>query len=159
MLRLTINGQEHIFDGDLDPAMPLLWLLRDNVGLLGTKYGCGAGFCGACTVHLNGSAVRSCSIPAASAVGMRVTTIEGLSGVNGRLHPLQQAWIDHDVPQCGYCQAGQLMSAAALLEANPKPTDADIDLALQGNLCRCGTYQRIRAAVHAAAAARGRHHE
>jgi isoquinoline 1-oxidoreductase alpha subunit len=159
MLRLTINGQEHTFDGDLDPAMPLLWLLRDTAGLLGTKYGCGAGFCGACAVHLNGSVVRSCLIPAVSAAGMRVTTIEGLSGADGTLHPLQQAWIDHDVPQCGYCHSGQLMSAAALLEANPTPTDADIDAALQGNLCRCGTYQRIRTAVHAAAASRAKQHE
>jgi isoquinoline 1-oxidoreductase alpha subunit len=159
MLRLTINGQEHTFDGDLDPAMPLLWLLRDTAGLLGTKYGCGAGFCGACAVHLNGSVVRSCLIPAVSAAGMRVTTIEGLSGADGTLHPLQQAWIDHDVPQCGYCHSGQLMSAAALLESNPTPTDADIDAALKGNLCRCGTYQRIRTAVHAAAASRAKHHE
>lgn len=159
MLRLTINGQEHTFDGDLDPAMPLLWLLRDTAGLLGTKYGCGAGFCGACAVHLNGSVVRSCLIPAVSAAGMRVTTIEGLSGADGTLHPLQQAWIDHDVPQCGYCHSGQLMSAAALLESNPTPTDADIDAALQGNLCRCGTYQRIRTAVHAAAASRAKQHE
>jgi isoquinoline 1-oxidoreductase subunit alpha len=154
MLRLNINGHDRTVEEDVDPEMPLLWLLRDSLGLLGTKYGCGAGFCGACTVHLNGNAVRSCSIPAVSAAGMRVTTIEGLSGIAGNLHPLQQAWIDHDVPQCGYCQAGQLMSAAALLKSNPAPTDADIDMALKGNLCRCGTYQRIRAAVHSAAAKR-----
>ncbi|MDB6083302.1 MAG: (2Fe-2S)-binding protein [Gammaproteobacteria bacterium] len=156
MLRLNINGHDHTVEQDVDPAMPLLWLLRDGIGLLGTKYGCGAGFCGACTVHLNGNAVRSCTVPAVSAAGMRVTTIEGLSGPEGPLHPLQQAWIDHDVPQCGYCQAGQLMSAAALLRSNPAPTDADIDVALKGNLCRCGTYQRIRAAVHSAAAAKRR---
>jgi isoquinoline 1-oxidoreductase subunit alpha len=154
MLRLNINGHDRTVEEDVDPEMPLLWLLRDSLGLLGTKYGCGAGFCGACTVHLNGNAVRSCSIPAVSAAGMRITTIEGLSGIAGNLHPLQQAWIDHDVPQCGYCQAGQLMSAAALLKSNPAPTDADIDVALKGNLCRCGTYQRIRAAVHSAAAKR-----
>jgi isoquinoline 1-oxidoreductase alpha subunit len=154
MLRLNINGHDRTVEEDVDPEMPLLWLLRDGLGLLGTKYGCGAGFCGACTVHLNGNAVRSCSIPAVSAAGMRITTIEGLSGTAGNLHPLQQAWIDHDVPQCGYCQAGQLMSAAALLKSNPAPTDADIDMALKGNLCRCGTYQRIRAAVHTAAAKR-----
>jgi isoquinoline 1-oxidoreductase alpha subunit len=151
MLRLNINGHDRTVEEDVDPEMPLLWLLRDSLGLLGTKYGCGAGFCGACTVHLNGNAVRSCSVTAVSASGMRVTTIEGLSGIAGNLHPLQQAWIDHDVPQCGYCQAGQLMSAAALLKSNPAPTDADIDMALKGNLCRCGTYQRIRAAVHSAA--------
>jgi isoquinoline 1-oxidoreductase alpha subunit len=154
MLRLNINGHDRTVEEDVDPEMPLLWLLRDGLGLLGTKYGCGAGFCGACTVHLNGNAVRSCSIPAVSAAGMRITTIEGLSGTACNLHPLQQAWIDHDVPQCGYCQAGQLMSAAALLKSNPAPTDADIDMALKGNLCRCGTYQRIRAAVHTAAAKR-----
>lgn len=160
MLRLKINGREHTVEGDIDPEMPLLWLLRDGVGLVGTKYGCGAGFCGACTVHLNGAAIRSCSLAAVHAAGMEVTTIEGLAAGDGTLHPLQQAWIDHDVPQCGYCQAGQLMSAAALLKAKPAPTDADIDAALKGNLCRCGAYQRIRAAIQSAAAKRpGKSHE
>src|ERR1700733_1112450 len=152
MATLNINGRDMSVEAAGDT--PLLWAIREQLQMTGTKFGCGAGFCGACTVHLNGSAVRSCSIPAVSAAGMRITTIEGLSGIAGNLHPLQQAWIDHDVPQCGYCQAGQLMSAAALLKSNPAPTDADIDVALKGNLCRCGTYQRIRAAVHSAAAKR-----
>jgi isoquinoline 1-oxidoreductase subunit alpha len=159
MLRLNINGREYTIEENVDPSTPLLWVLRDNLGLLGTKFGCGAGFCGACTVHLNDSPMRSCSVPAASASGLKITTIEGLSGDDGTLHPLQQAWIDHDVPQCGYCQSGQLMSAAALLKSKPKPTDADIDRVMT-NICRCGTYQRIRAAIHSAAAGEvGKHHE
>jgi isoquinoline 1-oxidoreductase alpha subunit len=151
MLRLTVNGAEHVLD-EVDPATPLLWVLRDHLGLVGTKFGCGAALCGACTVHLDGRPVRSCAIAAGEAEALQITTIEGLAAADGTLHPLQQAWIDHDVPQCGYCQAGQIMSAAALLEARPSPTDADIDAAMAGNLCRCGTYQRIRKAIHAAAA-------
>lgn len=144
---LTINGTARSVDAD--PATPLLWVLRDTLGLTGTKFGCGIGACGACTVHLNGAAVRSCSTPLSAAAGARVVTIEGLS-VNGD-HPLQRAWISQDVPQCGYCQAGQIMNAAALLARTPSPTDAQIDAAMRGNLCRCGTYQRIRHAIHQAA--------
>jgi isoquinoline 1-oxidoreductase alpha subunit len=147
---LTVNGRVHEL-ADLDPATPLLWVLRDHLGLVGTKYGCGQGLCGACTVHFNGAAMRSCVLPLAAAAGQKITTIEGLAA-DARLTPLQQAWCDEDVSQCGYCQAGQIMSATALLAKNPRPTDADIDDALAGNLCRCGTYQRIRRAVHAAAA-------
>jgi isoquinoline 1-oxidoreductase subunit alpha len=147
---LTVNGRVHEL-ADLDPATPLLWVLRDHLGLVGTKYGCGQGLCGACTVHFNGAAMRSCVLPLAAAAGQKITTIEGLAA-DARLTPLQQAWCDEDVSQCGYCQAGQIMSATALLAENPRPTDADIDGALAGNLCRCGTYQRIRRAVHAAAA-------
>jgi isoquinoline 1-oxidoreductase alpha subunit len=149
-MRLNINGQDHVVDG-IDEATPLLWVLRDHLNLVGTKYGCGVAQCGACTVHLNGNPVRSCSIPASAVAGQKITTIEGLACANGKLHPLQAAWIEHDVPQCGYCQAGQLMSAAALLKQKPNPTDADIDAAMSGNLCRCGTYPRIRKAIHAAA--------
>lgn len=149
MLRLNVNGTEHA--ADVDDSTPLLWVLRDNLGLLGTKFGCGKSFCGACTVHLNGQPVRSCSIAASQAIGRKITTIEGLAAADGTLHPLQATWIEHDVPQCGYCQAGQIMSAAALLNRNPMPNDADIDTAMQGNLCRCGTYIRIRQAIHAAA--------
>jgi aerobic-type carbon monoxide dehydrogenase small subunit (CoxS/CutS family) len=152
-MRLNINGKEQVLN-DVDESTPLLWVLRDTLGMVGTKYGCGVGQCGACTVHLNGAAVRSCSIPISAAVGQRITTIEGLAGKNGKLHPLQAAWIRHDVPQCGYCQAGQIMSAAALLKQNPKPTDADIDAAMSGNICRCGTYPRIRQAIKTAAATR-----
>lgn len=151
MTTVTVNGQSHQLD-DIDPATPLLWVLRDHLGLVGTKYGCGVAQCGACTVHLNGAAVRSCSVPVSAVAGQSITTIEGLQGKPGQLHPLQQAWIEHDVPQCGYCQAGQLMSAAALLQQNPKPTDAQIDAAMAGNICRCGTYLRLRAAIHTAAA-------
>jgi len=147
MIKLTINGRPQTFDGD--PAMPLLWYLRDDLGLTGTKFGCGAGLCGACTVMRNGEAVRSCSITMKDLAGKRVTTIEGLSP-NGT-HPLQKAWMQANVPQCGYCQAGQIMQAAALLRKKPKPTDQDIDSAMEGNICRCGTYQRIRAAIKAAA--------
>ena len=152
MLRLIINNQERELDG-VDRSTPLLWVLRDHLGLVGTKFGCGGGYCGACTVHLDGKPVRSCSIPISAADGRSINTIENLSAEDGALHALQQAWIDHDVPQCGYCQAGQLMSAAALLARIPSPSDDDIDIAMNGNLCRCGTYQRIRQAIHGAAKA------
>lgn len=145
--KLSVNGET--LEVDVPPQMPLLWVLRDKLKLTGTKFGCGIAQCGACTVHIDGNAVRSCVLPV-SAVSGAVTTIEGLAEGND-LHPLQQAWIEHDVPQCGYCQAGQIMSAAALLASNAKPTDADIDTALAGNYCRCGTYVRIRKAVHTAA--------
>ena len=144
---LTVNGETR--EAEVAPDTPLLWLLRDNLGLTGTKYGCGIAQCGACTVHLDGQPVQSCVTPVTQAEGREVTTIEGLS--TSRDHPLQEAWIAENVPQCGFCQSGQLMSAAALLSRNPKPSDADIDAALSGNLCRCGTYQRIRRAVHRAA--------
>jgi isoquinoline 1-oxidoreductase alpha subunit len=147
MIDVTINGQKHSLDAD--PEMPLLWALRDLLGLTGTKYGCGEALCGACTVHLDGVAVRACVTPLRRAQGREVTTIEGLSP-NGD-HPLQKAWVELGVPQCGYCQAGQIMSAAALLAANPAPSDDDIAHSLAGNLCRCGTYVRIRAAVKRAA--------
>jgi isoquinoline 1-oxidoreductase alpha subunit len=147
MTTLKINGNS--VSVDVDPATPLLWVLRDVIGLTGTKFGCGMALCGACTVHLNGQPVRSCQVPISAVGDQAVTTIEGLS--KDRSHPVQQAWIEHDVPQCGYCQSGQIMSATALLEATPKPTDADIDAAMAGNICRCGTYQRIRAAIHRAA--------
>ena len=150
MFYLNVNGTEHAID--VDDATPLLWVLRDNLGLVGTKFGCGTSFCGACTVHLDGKPVRSCVVTASIAAGKKITTIEGLASEDGTLHPLQEAWIEHDVPQCGYCQAGQIMSAVALLEQNPTPSDADIDSAMQGNLCRCGTYIRIRKAIHSAAA-------
>lgn len=151
-MKLRVNGQNH--EVDADPATPLLWVLRDHLNLVGTKFGCGIAQCGACTVHLNGQPVRSCSVPVSAAVESSITTVEGLAQNDGTLHPLQAAWIELDVPQCGYCQAGQLMSAAALLEKNPTPSDADIDEAMAGNLCRCGTYIRIRAAVHLAAQAK-----
>jgi isoquinoline 1-oxidoreductase subunit alpha len=150
MLTLTANGVERLID-DVEPSTPLLWVLRDNLNLVGAKYGCGIGQCGACTVWIDGEPVRSCSFSAVAAAERAVTTIEGLSRPDGPLHPLQQAWIDLDVPQCGYCQAGQIMSAAALLKKKPSPTDADIDEAMAGNLCRCATYLRIRKAIHAAA--------
>jgi isoquinoline 1-oxidoreductase alpha subunit len=150
---LTVNGRARTVDVPAD--MPLLWVLRDVLDLKGTKFGCGAAQCGACTVHVNGQATRACQTPVSSVAGRRITTIEGLS-TDGN-HPLQRAWQEIDVPQCGYCQAGQLMSAAALLAAKPTPTDADIDTAMAGNICRCGTYVRIRQAIHQAAkAARGR---
>jgi aerobic-type carbon monoxide dehydrogenase small subunit (CoxS/CutS family) len=151
MLKLHINGNEHVVSDVIADDTPLLWVLRDHLSLRGTKFGCGGGFCGACTVHLDGEPTRSCQLRAVDVAGMKITTIEGLAASDGRLHALQQAWLDHDVPQCGYCQAGQLMSAAALLKENPRPTDGDIDTAMSGNLCRCGTYQRIRAAIHSAA--------
>jgi isoquinoline 1-oxidoreductase alpha subunit len=153
-MRLNVNGKD-LEVKDVDDATPLLWVLRDHLGLVGTKYGCGVSQCGACTVHLNGAPVRSCSVPVSAATGQKVTTIEGLAGKDGKLNAVQAAWIEHDVAQCGYCQAGQIMSATALLKSNPKPTDADIDAAMGGNLCRCGTYIRIRKAIHSAAAKAG----
>jgi aerobic-type carbon monoxide dehydrogenase small subunit (CoxS/CutS family) len=152
MTKLTVNGTPH--ELDVEPDMPLLWALRDHLGLTGTKYGCGLGVCGSCTVHLNGSPVRSCQLPVSAAAGGEVTTIEGLSAEGD--HPVQRAWIALDVPQCGYCQSGQIMAAAALLAEKPQPSDADIDQAMSGILCRCGTYQRIRAAIHEAAKSEGR---
>jgi isoquinoline 1-oxidoreductase alpha subunit len=146
-LRLRVNGTEH--DLDIDPEMPLLWAIRDIIGLTGTKYGCGQALCGACVIHVDGEAVRSCVTPARRAIGRSITTIEGLSPDGS--HPLQRAWVDLGVPQCGFCQAGQIMSAAALLAKKPKPTEEEIDQSLAGNLCRCGTYLRIRAAVKKAA--------
>jgi len=146
-MKLLVNGKEHEIDAPAD--MPLLWALRDLVGLTGTKFGCGMAQCGACTVHLEGQPVRSCVMPASAVAGKAITTIEGLS--EDVTHPVQKAWAELDVVQCGYCQSGQIMAAAALIKAKPKPTDADIDAAMSGNLCRCGTYQRIRAAVHRAA--------
>jgi len=148
MARLTINGKAQ--DVDVDPNTPLLWVLREQVGLTGTKYGCGISLCGACTVHIDGVATRSCSVPVSAAVGKQITTIEGLAQ-NGILHRVQRAWIDDDVPQCGYCQSGMIMAVAALLKDKPKPTEADIDAAIT-NICRCGTFQQVRAAIHAAAA-------
>jgi isoquinoline 1-oxidoreductase subunit alpha len=150
-MRLNVNRQVH--DVDAPDDMPLLWVLRDLLGLTGTKYGCGIAQCGACTVHVDGEAQRSCVTSAGSVVGSEITTIEGLSA--GGLTPLQQAWIEEDVVQCGYCQSGQIMSAAALLQRRPHPDDEDVDAAMKGNICRCGTYQRIRAAVHRAAALQG----
>jgi isoquinoline 1-oxidoreductase alpha subunit len=152
MLTLTVNGKEHVLE-DVDGTAPLLWVLRDTLNLVGTKYGCGIGQCGACTVLLDGAPIRSCSFNVGAAAEHAITTVEGLAAADGTLHALQQAWIDIDVAQCGYCQAGQLMSATALLATNKDPSDADIDQAMAGNLCRCGTYLRIREAIHAAAAA------
>jgi isoquinoline 1-oxidoreductase alpha subunit len=149
MARLTINGST--VDIDVEPETPLLWAVRENIGLTGTKYGCGIAQCGACTVHIDGAATRSCGVPVSEAVGKEITTIEGLAQ-NGVLTKVQQAWIDHDVPQCGYCQSGMIMAVAALLKEKPRPTDADIDEAIT-NICRCGTFQQIRAAIHAAAGA------
>jgi isoquinoline 1-oxidoreductase subunit alpha len=147
MASLTINGQTHNFE--VEPDTPLLWVLRDTLGLTGTKFGCGIAQCGACTVHVDGVAMRSCSVPVAAVAGKTITTIEGLA-VNGTLSKVQKAWLDLDVPQCGYCQAGMIMAVTALLKDKPKPTDADIDATLT-NICRCGTYQQVRAAIHAAA--------
>ncbi|MBL7863632.1 MAG: (2Fe-2S)-binding protein [Cyclobacteriaceae bacterium] len=146
-IKLTINKKTYSIDAD--PRMPLLWVIRDLAGLTGTKYGCGIAQCGACTVHLDGIPVRSCSIPVSGVGSKRVTTVEGLSNDNS--HPVQQAWIAEQVPQCGYCQSGQIMSAAALLQRNPHPSDKEIDAAMQGNICRCGTYTRIRKAIKTAA--------
>ncbi len=146
---LTINGKTHHVAGIAEDT-PLLWVLRDNLGLVGTKYGCGKGYCGACTVHLDGHPVRSCLITAVLAAGKPITTIEGLAASEDELHPLQQAWIDLDVPQCGYCQAGQIMTSAALLASNPTPTERDIDRAMAGNICRCGCYVRIKQAIQQA---------
>ncbi len=147
MLALKVNGKVHRVDAD--PQIPLLWVLREDMQLTGTKFGCGIGACGACTVHIDGAPVRSCLVPVGSVAGKAITTIEGLSATGE--HPLRRAWIQENVPQCGYCQSGQIMSAAALLASNPNPTDADIDRAMAGNICRCGTYQRIRRAIHVAA--------
>jgi isoquinoline 1-oxidoreductase alpha subunit len=147
MARLTVNGTTHNID--VDPNTPLLWVLREQVGLTGTKYGCGIAQCGACTVHIDGAPVRSCSVPISAAEGKQITTIEGLAQ-GGTLHKVQKAWIDHDVPQCGYCQSGMIMAVAALLKAKPKPTDADINREIT-NICRCGTFQQVREAIHAAA--------
>jgi aerobic-type carbon monoxide dehydrogenase small subunit (CoxS/CutS family) len=146
-INFTVNGQRQ--NVEVQPQMPLLWVLRDTLGLTGTKFGCGMGLCGACTVHIDGQAIRSCSTQVSSVAGKSVTTIEGLSP-NGT-HVVQQAWLEVDVPQCGYCQSGQIMTAAALLSKTPRPTDSDIDSAMRGNICRCGTYQSIRAAIHRAA--------
>jgi aerobic-type carbon monoxide dehydrogenase small subunit (CoxS/CutS family) len=145
--KLNVNGKS--VEVDVDPDTPLLWVLRDTLGLTGTKFGCGMSLCGACTVHLGGQPVRACQTPIRAVGEQAITTIEGLSP--DRSHPVQQAWIELDVPQCGYCQSGQIMSASALLETKPKPSDADIDAAMSGNICRCGTYQRIRAAIRRAA--------
>jgi isoquinoline 1-oxidoreductase alpha subunit len=149
MIKLTINNETQ--EVDVDPDTPLLWVIREWVGLTGTKYGCGIAQCGACTVHIDGVATRSCSVPVSAVTGSQITTIEGLAQ-NGTPHPVQKAWVDNDVPQCGYCQSGMIMAVAALLKEKPKPTDADIDGAIT-NICRCGTYQQIRAAIHAAASA------
>ena len=149
MARLTVNGQSH--NVDVDPNTPLLWVLREQIGLTGTKYGCGIAQCGACTVHMDGVAMRSCSVPVSAAEGKQITTIEGLAA-GGTLHKVQKAWLEHDVPQCGYCQSGMIMAVAALHKEKPKPTDADIDANIS-NICRCGTYQQVRAAIHAAASA------
>jgi aerobic-type carbon monoxide dehydrogenase small subunit (CoxS/CutS family) len=148
MVNLTVNGKVRAYDGD--PDMPLLWYVRDDLRLTGTRFGCGAGLCGACTVHVNGQAVRSCQTKMSTLEGKTVATIDALA-VNGVMSAVQKAWVTHNVPQCGYCQSGQIMSATALLKATPNPTDADIDRAMAGNICRCGTYQRIRAAIHTAA--------
>ncbi len=148
-IRFTVNGATRQYTGD--GAQPLLWVLRDAWGLPGTKYGCGIGACGACTVHVDGQAARACVVPVGTLAGRAVRTVEGLAASDGRLHPVQQAWMEHDVPQCGYCQAGQMMACAALLQHQPRPSEADIDAAMRGNLCRCGTYARIRRAVHRAA--------
>ncbi len=147
MIALTVNGKSQSVD--VAPDTPLLWVIRDSLGMTGTKFGCGMALCGACTVHLDGAPIRSCVTPVSAAAGKAVTTVEGLSADGS--HPVQQAWVAEQVPQCGYCQSGQIMSAVALLAKTPKPTDADIDSAMSGNICRCGTYQRIRAAIHRAA--------
>jgi isoquinoline 1-oxidoreductase alpha subunit len=147
MAALNVNGKTH--QVDVDPSTPLLWVLRETIGLTGTKYGCGIAECGACTVHMDGMAVRSCSVPLSLAEGKQITTIEGLAQ-NGSLHKVQKAWVEHDVPQCGYCQSGMIMAVAALLKDKPKPTDVDINETIT-NICRCGTFQQVRAAIHAAA--------
>jgi isoquinoline 1-oxidoreductase alpha subunit len=149
MTALSINGKA--YEVDVEPDTPLLWVLRDTIGLTGTKYGCGIAQCGACTVHIDGVAMRSCGLQVGDVAGKQITTIEGLAA-NGTLHKVQQAWLELDVPQCGYCQSGMIMAAVSLLKNKPKPTDADIDAAMT-NICRCGTYQRVRAAIHAAASA------
>lgn len=149
--RFTVNGEEKVVD--MDPTTPLLWVLREQLKLTGTKFGCGIAQCGACTIHLDGAPVRSCSTPLALADGAALTTIEGVADEDGSRHPLQEAWVEFQVPQCGYCQSGQIMSAVALLRDVPNPTDADIDAAMSGNICRCGAYGRIRAAIKSAASA------
>jgi len=149
MIETTVNGKPQRLD--VDPATPILWVLREQLGMTGTKFGCGVAQCGACTAHLDGQPIRSCSTPISEADGRKITTIEGLATPEGKLHPLQQAWIDEQVPQCGYCQSGQLMSAVALLRDSPNPSDAEIDAAMSGNICRCGAYGRIRKAIKAAA--------
>jgi isoquinoline 1-oxidoreductase alpha subunit len=149
MAALNINGKS--YQADVDARTPLLWVLRDTIGLTGTKYGCGIAQCGACTVHVDGVAMRSCSVPVSAVVGKQITTIEGLAN-NGTLHKVQQAWVEHDVPQCGYCQSGMIMAVASLLSQKAKPTDADIDAAIT-NICRCGTYQQVRQAIHSIASA------
>lgn len=149
--RFTVNGEARAVD--MDPTTPLLWVLREQLKLNGTKFGCGIAQCGACTIHLNGAPVRSCSTPLAAAEGAELTTIEGVASEDGGRHPVQDAWVEHQVPQCGYCQSGQIMSAVALLRDNPNPTDADIDAAMSGNICRCGAYRRIRQAIKTAASA------
>lgn len=157
MIQVTINGQARQIGDDVTPDTPLLWVLRDHLGLVGAKYGCGIGACGACTVHVDGRAVRSCTLPLSQLSGKSVTTIEGLAQ-GGTLHPLQVAWMESDVPQCGYCQAGQIMSAAALLKEKPRPTEEEIHAAMTGNMCRCGCYTRIRAAIRAAANSEDKSH-
>lgn len=149
MASLELNINNKTYKVDVDPATPLVWVIRDDVGLTGTKFGCGIAQCGACVVHVDGNPIHSCVFPVSAAVGRKITTIEGLSENNS--HPVQKAWIDHQVPQCGYCHSGQILTAAALLENNPEPTDDDIDMAMRGVICRCGTYPRIREAIHTAA--------
>ncbi len=144
-MHINVNGKPHEVESDDDT--PLLWFIRDEIGLTGTKFGCGQGLCGACTVHLNGVAIRSCVTPVSAVIGQEISTIESLKNSDGSLHPLQKSWVKHNVPQCGYCQSGQLMSASALLSANPTPSDEDIDAAMSGNICRCGTYSRIKKAI------------
>jgi len=148
-MQLNVNGRSH--EVDVEPTTPLLWVIREQIGLTGTKYGCGIAQCGACTIHIDGAAARSCAMPVSAAAGKRITTIEGLASGKA-LHKVQKAWVDHEVPQCGYCQAGMIMAVAALLRAKPKPTDADIDATIT-NICRCGTFQQVREAIHAAAKA------
>jgi isoquinoline 1-oxidoreductase alpha subunit len=149
-VQLKVNGEDHVIE-DIDPSTPLLWALRDNLGLVGTKFSCGKGVCGTCTVLVNGIPMRSCIMPVAAMARQNITTIEGVAEEDGTLHPVQEAWVEHDVAQCGYCQPGQIMTAVALLKNNPNPNDADIKNAMSGNLCRCGTYKRIHEAIQTAA--------
>ena len=148
-INLTVNSKK--YEVDVDPSTPVLWVLRDHLNLIGTKFGCGVGACGACTIHLNGRALKSCQLPVSAVGGQSITTIEGIVAENTDLHPVQKAWLELDVAQCGYCQTGQIMAAVALLKTKPNPTDEDIDAAMTGNICRCGTYLRIKAAIHQAA--------
>jgi len=150
-IKFSVNGEERVVD--MDPSTPLLWVLREQLKLTGTKFGCGIAQCGACTIHLDGAPIRSCSTPLAAAEGASLTTIEGVAAEDGTRHPVQEAWVEHQVPQCGYCQSGQIMSAVALLRDTPDPTDEDIDAAMSGNICRCGAYGRIRQAIKTAASA------